>query len=56
MDVEVFNASMPRVFHLHLCFEFPDHRFNERPLFQQPRIGHRYVQGFHVLTDFVNQV
>ena len=41
IDLEVFKTSMPTMFHLRLCFQFPDHRFNEHPLFQQHLIGHR---------------
>ena len=41
IDLKVYETSMPTVFQLHLCFQFPDHRFNQHPLFQQHFIGHR---------------
>ena len=34
IDLKVFKTSMPTVLHLHLCFQFPNHRFNEHPLFK----------------------
>ncbi len=33
IDLKVVETSMSTVFQLHLCFEFPDHRFNEAPAF-----------------------
>ena len=41
IDLKVYETSMPGVLHLHLCFQFPNHRFNEHPLFQEHLIGHR---------------
>ena len=39
IDLKVYETSMPGVLHLHLCFEFPNHRFNEAPAFS--RAPHR---------------
>ena len=56
IDLEVFETSMPGVFQLRLRFHDPDHRFNEHPFLQQHLIRNGYLQGFHILARFVNQV
>ena len=51
----VFNADKG-VFHLCLRFHDSDHRFNEHPFLQEHLIRNGYLQGFHILAHFVNQV